>query len=130
MVWQSDNGSGGFSDVKPWLPVPASHLQKSAARQANDPDGLLAHYQRALALRHGFPALAKGAQDGMKAVGAVLSFVRSYGDEVLFIAANLSDQPATTEVPQGSWRAIEAPDQKFGGNFVLGPWAVVILKRS
>ena len=27
MVWQSDNQTGGFSTGKPWLPVPAEHLQ-------------------------------------------------------------------------------------------------------
>ncbi len=132
MVWQRDNASGGFSTGKPWLPVPANHLSRAVAEAAGDADGLMAHYRRALALRHAHPALIAGSQGEMKAVGDVLTFRRAAGEE-LFIALNLSDRAAEVPSPAGNWTVVGsdlgsvAPQ---GGGIALAPWGASILKRT
>jgi len=133
MVWTRDNGSGGFTTGKPWLPVPADHLARAADRAAVDPDGLMAHYRRALAFRHAHVALAKGVQTGMQAKGDVLTFRREGGGEALFIALNLSADAAAIAVPAGRWRVIGtelgsvAP---VAGQVELAPWQACLLERT
>lgn len=133
MVWMRDNGNGGFSSGKPWLPVPADHLSRAVDQAEQQPGGLLAHYRRALALRHAHPALILGLQTEMQAKGAVLSFRRSHAGEEIFVAANLSDLPAATLAPSGNWERIG--DDPGGavpaaGKIALDPWQICLLKRG
>lgn len=132
MVWQSDNSYGGFSVVKPWLPVPSSHLPLAAAAQEHDPGALLHHYRGAIALRAAHPALRKGAQCAMKASGDLLTFERCEADERLFLAFNLSDQPASLPLPDGSWQALAADlgaAAPTGRILALAPWKAAILRH-
>ena len=130
MVWSQDNRTGGFTNGKPWLPVPAEHLPRAADRAEAQADSLLHHYRKALALRHQHPALVGGQQTNMRAEGDVLQFRRGGGEE-LFIAANLSGDGARIAAPSGKWTphalSDSAPD---GADLVLAPWAVAILTRS
>jgi alpha-glucosidase len=133
MVWTRDNASGGFTTGKPWLPVPADHLARAVDRMAQDPDGLMAHYRRALALRHALPALAKGTQADMRAAGPVLTFRREGGGETILVAANLSGDAAKVAAPAGTWanvaRDMDGAEPQ-GGSLALGPWQVAVLKRT
>ncbi|PKP69932.1 MAG: alpha-glucosidase [Alphaproteobacteria bacterium HGW-Alphaproteobacteria-4] len=132
MVWQSDNRNGGFTEAKPWLPVPSSHLPLAVASEDANPATLVHHYRRAIALRAAHPALRKGAQGAMQAAGDVLSFERNEGDERLFLAFNLADSPASIAAPAGRWQALALD---FGcavpvaGQISLGPWQAAILKN-
>ncbi len=133
MVWDRDNLNGGFSDGRPWLPVPAEHLARAAASQAGDPSGLLAHYRRVIALRHAHPALGRGAQTEMRAEGDVIRFIRSGEGEHIFVAVNLSEEPARIAGPGQGWHIIGAelggtapgPD----GTINLEPWQCCLLAQ-
>jgi len=132
MVWQPDNRSGGFSEAKPWLPVPSSHLAKTVAQAEADPRALLHHYRRAIALRAAHPALRRGAQSVMAARGDLLSFERSDGGERLYLAFNLADAPARVAMPAGRWQPLAADlgcAAPQGGTFELAPWQALILKH-
>lgn len=135
MVWERSNSTGGFSEGAPWLPVPGEHLTRAVSVQEEDPASLIHHYRRALSFRRAHVALRKGAQSSMCASGTVLSFTRSHDAEELFCAFNMSDEPASLDMPAGSWTTIGAelgciapgPD----GRIYLGPWqATIALKRS
>ncbi len=133
MVWNRDNGNGGFSSSKPWLPVPTNHLSRAVDQAEQQPDGLLAHYRRALALRHAHPALIRGAQTGMNADAAVLSFRRSIVGEQIFVGVNLADTPAELRCPAGNWTAIGTDlggAAAVGGKIALDPWQICLLKRG
>ena len=132
MVWQPDNRSGGFSEAKPWLPVPSSHLAQTVAQAEADPGALLHHYRRAIALRAAHPSLRKGAQTAMAAQGDLLSFERSDGAERLFLAFNLADAPTRFAAPAGRWQPLAADlgcAAPHGGTIELAPWQAVILKH-
>ena len=103
MVWVSDNQNGGFSDHRPWLPVPSAHLGQAVSAQEHAPEALLHHYRRAIAFRRTHPVLAKGALENMKVEGDMLSFERSSGNERLFVALNMSDGPGVVDLPDGNW---------------------------
>ena len=133
MVWTRDNGNGGFSSSTPWLPVPANHLSRAVDQAEQHPGGLLAHYRRALALRHAHPALIRGAQSGMTAEAAVLSFRRSIPGEEIFVGINLADTPAELHCPAGNWTEIGTGlggAAAVGGKIALDPWQICLLKRG
>jgi alpha-glucosidase len=134
MVWDRDNQNGGFSAGRPWLPVPSEHLHLAVNAQEDEPGALLHHYRRVIGFRHSHPALALGAQDGMRATGDVIYFTRSHGDQTIFCAFNVSDTPSDFDLPAGDWTVIGAevgsaqisPD----GKLHFGPWQVCFaLKR-
>ncbi|MCW1951439.1 MAG: alpha-amylase family glycosyl hydrolase [Octadecabacter sp.] len=135
MVWENSNANGGFSAAqKPWLPVSPEHTQKSVAVQEADPDALIHHYRRAIALRRANPALAKGEHDGVKADGDVVYFTRSLNTEQVFCAFNLSETAADLAIPGGNWTAIAqdlgGADAPTGDTLTLGPWQVFIATAS
>ncbi|ABD54866.1 alpha-glucosidase [Jannaschia sp. CCS1] len=133
MVWEPSNQNGGFSSAQPWLPVSHEHLTQSVAAQEADPGSLLHHYRRAIGFRHAHNALLKGAHADVQATGDVLHFTRTDGDETLFIAINLSGEPAAIDAPAGNWVQIgqelgstgPAPD----GKYHLGPWQPALALR-
>ncbi len=130
MVWQSDNGTGGFTTGEPWLPVPAEHLPRAAATQTRA-DSLLSHYRTALALRHDHPVLRNGAQTDLHAAGDALSFIREESGKALFCAFNLGDGQVEIALPKGDWAAITPSDaMASGGTATLGPWQVFLAERA
>ena len=134
MVWEPSNQNGGFSAHAPWLPVSHDHLNRSVAAQEEDPAALLHHYRRAIAFRRTHPALVKGSHAGLKADGDVLSFTRSHGDQTLFCAFNMSDQPNTIDMPKGTWLQVgtelgsAAP--QADGKLHLGPWQPALALKA
>ncbi|CTQ34072.1 alpha-amylase family glycosyl hydrolase [Jannaschia rubra] len=130
MVWEASNTNGGFSEVKPWLPVATEHLGRSVAMQDDLDGSLLNHYRRIIALRNGSEALQKGTQDGLYADGNLLTFRRTVPGETLFCAFNLGDDAVGMALPDGNWRMVEgiggtAPGQ---GGLTLGAWSYCVMR--
>ncbi|ATF19159.1 alpha-glucosidase [Phaeobacter gallaeciensis] len=134
MVWEPSNGEGGFSAGKPWLPVSPEHLKLSVASQEAEPEAMLHHYRRAIALRKTHPALAVGTHDQLRAEGNIAFFTRQDRDEVIFCAFNLGDAEAEITLPQGTW---QKPDTDIaladlapnGGRVALAPWQACLAVR-
>ncbi|WP_299921419.1 alpha-amylase family glycosyl hydrolase [uncultured Pelagimonas sp.] len=132
MVWEKSNSFGGFSEGKPWLPVAPEHLTQSVAEQEENPDALLHHYRRAVALRHAHRALSKGDLSDLTANGTVVSFTRHDEGEEIFCAFNLSDDAAQIDRPAGQWQQLggelsaDVPEQ---GKITLKPWQVALARR-
>ncbi|MCQ0969297.1 alpha-amylase family glycosyl hydrolase (plasmid) [Paracoccus sp. TK19116] len=98
MVWDG-SATGGFTDGKPWLPVPPEHIARNVEAMAAEQGSILHHYRQAVALRKAHPALRTGSIHEMRADGSVLHFVREDGDARVTIDANLSDAPAGALAP-------------------------------
>ncbi|MCY4336465.1 MAG: alpha glucosidase [Litoreibacter sp.] len=126
MVWEDSNQNGGFSEERPWLPVSSEHLSHNVAAQEADPGASLHHYRRAIAFRRAHPALIHGTQEEMVATGTAVHFIRRSGNETIFCAFNLSDEPVTIDMPDGTWQPIGAELGVTGpaenGQLYLGPW--------
>ena len=101
MVWEKAAPNAGFSDGKPWLPVPADHLRKAVDAQAGDPGSMLEHYRRFLAFRRSHPAFAKGDIEFLAADGETLAFTRREGNEQIVCAFNLGHKPAMIDLGSG-----------------------------
>ena len=131
MVWDSAHPQGGFSDAKPWLPVSPDHLPRAVDRATQNPDGLMAHYRAAIALRRAHPALHHGEQTDMAAEGEVIRFTRREGDDEVFVAVNLSPNPAQIDLPNGDWTPIGADlgaAQDLNGE--IAPFQAVIAQKQ
>ncbi len=91
MPWD-DSERGGFSQAKPWLPIPSEHRQRSAARQATEPDSDLNRLRRFLAWRKQQPALIGGEIRFVHSDEPVLAFVREDAEQSMLCAFNLSPE--------------------------------------
>lgn len=133
MVWANSNQNGGFSDAKSWLPVPPDHLSKNVTRQEDDPDAMLHHYRRAIALRQSHAALRAGSHDGVHAHGDIVYFTRSHEGRDLFCAFNLSEHISEMPMPAGQYSQIGhdlgAADCS-ASQLKLNPWQVCLAVRN
>ena len=133
MIWDTDNGTGGFSAGKPWLPVTSSHLKLSVAAQTADPSSMLAHYRAALAFRRAHETLRSGAMTQPMATGDLALFER-HGESTIFCAFNLGDGSVTFDLPDGTWQPIgtEMGGQQISSSrhMVLGPWQFCLALKN
>jgi alpha-glucosidase len=92
MVWDADALNGGFSEVRPWLPVADNHLLRAANRQAGDPGSVFTRYRDLLAFRRANPALRNGSITFWEAPEPVLLFVRESEGERILCGFNFGHQ--------------------------------------
>ncbi|MEZ5891901.1 MAG: alpha glucosidase [Parvularculaceae bacterium] len=103
MPWENVAPYGGFSRVKPWLPMDSRHLPLAAAAQEIDPASMLAFARAAIALRRQSSALREGSLKFLDAPESILAFTRETEGQSLLCVFNLGDAGA-------SWRAPDADD--------------------
>lgn len=106
MVWAAQDEQSGFSAGRPWLPVSPLQAERAVDRLEQDPNSMLHHYRRAIALRHAHPALMSGEQKQMAQTGPVLTFLRDAPTEQVFCAFNLGSNPTQITLPEGNWHII------------------------
>jgi alpha-glucosidase len=93
MQWDT-SANAGFSQTKPWLPVPASSKTHNVASELKEPDSILNFYRRVLALRHQDAALRDGEYVALNESDPnVLSYLRRYKDEAVLVVLNMSSSP-------------------------------------
>ncbi|MBP7242135.1 alpha-amylase family glycosyl hydrolase [Amaricoccus sp.] len=107
MPWAKDNGYAGFSEAKPWLPIPPEHVERAVARQEADPASLLNFYRGLIAWRKTRPELRAGDMTIVQATETLLALERRDGDRALFCVFNFGAEPARVPLPAGSWRAVD-----------------------
>ena len=61
MPWNDREVACGFTDGRPWLPIPPEHHSLSANLQETAPDSVLNAYRTFVRWRRGLPALLRGA---------------------------------------------------------------------
>ena len=132
-VQWDDSPSAGFTTGTPWLAVNPDHVEWNAARQRQDPQSVLAHYRRLIALRHENPVVALGDFAMLLPDHSeIYAFTRSLDGEVLLVVCNLSRtiQPLTEVLPKAAGGELvlgnlPAPDPE-----ALRPWEARVLRES
>jgi len=93
MQWD-ESENGGFSKAAPWLPVPATAKTYNVADESKDPESVLNFYKKVLKLRHTNRALLDGSYVPLNENDQnVLSYLRSYKDQAVVVALNMSGAP-------------------------------------
>jgi oligo-1,6-glucosidase len=132
MQWD-DSANAGFTTGTPWLPVNPNYRDINAAAQVTDPDSVLAHYRRLIALRHTEPAVVHG-DFTMLLPGDdhVYAFTRRLDDVELLVLGNFSAEPVSADIPDAAaWTAAELllanypPARDLG----LRPWESRVYRR-
>ena len=122
MPWKANGTHGGFSSAEePWLPVDKAHEARAVARQQDDPESMLEHFRRLIALRQASPALKWGDLAFLGTRKDVLAFTRTFGNETAFCVFNLSEKAvqwrpkAAATARVAATVAAEAPDAGVPG---------------
>jgi alpha-glucosidase len=133
MPW-TDQALAGFTQGKPWLPIPAEHRALSVQAQEADGDSTLQAFRSFLRWRKAHPALVEGTIRFLDSTEPVLLFERQAGDETLLLAFNLSGDTVRHALPAGEWQALALPGPVAGaleaGELVLAGNAVYCARRS
>jgi len=122
--WAHDQEYAGFGTARPWLPVPAEHMEMSADLQETDPDSVLNCFRRFLHWRKEHPALTHGSLELLPEPEPVLGFVRASEEEQILCLFNLSNERAFVALDDG-WQPLDGHGftaDVNGGRLTLPPF--------
>jgi oligo-1,6-glucosidase len=129
-VQWDDTEHAGFTLGTPWLPVNPDHGEWNAASQRKDPDSVLAHYRRLIALRHENPVVALGDFTMVLPEHEhVYAFTRSLEDELLLVVCNVSRTPYPLAglLPEAMHARLVLGNLPDEGPGLLRPWEARVL---
>ncbi len=127
MVWDA-GPHGGFSTVRPWLPVKPEQAARHVAGQMGAQGSVLEHYRALLAFRKATPALQSGRTQFLGLGEPLLGFLRGEGDGAILCLFNLS--PVTRSVIVAGVSDPVSPSLHTnleGDRLTLGPNAAAFL---
>ena len=133
MQWNGSENAG-FSKAKPWLPVPPTYKTHNVAAESKDPNSVLEFYRSVLKLRHTNHALLDGSYTTLNESDPdVLSYLRSYKDETVLVALNMSGsvQKVDFQLSRNGFSSakvlVATPNSSFSGNTgTIEPYGVLI----
>jgi oligo-1,6-glucosidase len=136
--WDASPGAG-FTTGTPWLPVNPDHVTVNAAAQLDDPDSVLAHYRRLIALRHEDPVVTDGDFELLLPEHPTIwAFLRRTPDTELLVAANFSADVTDAALPLDAyWADASVVLTSLAGetplqpppDLKLRPWESVVWRR-
>ncbi|MGW1426129.1 alpha-amylase family glycosyl hydrolase [Bradyrhizobium manausense] len=83
----------GFSETRPWLPLPEDHVRENVVNLDADARSILSLYKRLIALRRTCPPLVSGDYHPIAAQGDLLVYRREAAGRSLVIVLNLGPEP-------------------------------------
>jgi alpha-glucosidase len=91
MQWSAAKNAG-FSNAKPWLPVPPSYKTYNVEAEMKDRNSILTVYRQLLDMRHKEPALQNGSYIALNEDDPnVLSYLRKDNDQAIVVMLNMSN---------------------------------------
>ena len=92
MPWHATDDNAGFTNGRPWLPIPDEHRWRAVDRQERDSRSVLNVWRSLLAWRKRHRALMTGAIKLLDLPAPLIGFERGEGDDAIVCVFNLSDQ--------------------------------------
>ena len=136
MQWD-DSPHAGFTVGEPWMRVNPNYDIINAHAERADPDSVLQHYRKLIALRHDLPVVAFGdftmllPQDSQ-----IYAFTRRLENVELLVLANFSHEIVDTDLPDADdWAASEVllTNYSQAGSeelLRLRPWEARVFRRT
>jgi oligo-1,6-glucosidase len=136
MHWD-DSPHAGFTVSEPWMPVNPNYDVINAEAERADPDSVLQHYRKLIALRHDLPVVACGdftmllPQDPQ-----IYAFTRRLEDVELLVMANFSHEIVDADLPNADdWAAAEELLTNYSQTgseelLRLRPWEARVFRRT
>ena len=102
MQWD-DSTNAGFSDAKPWLPVPPNKSEINVKAEESDPNSLLNWYETLIKLKKSNPVFISGENVMLDTENTkVLSWLRKgTGKSAVVVATNFTADPQTVNLSAG-----------------------------
>ena len=132
-VQWDDSPHAGFTTGTPWLPVSPDFAEWNAERQRTDPESVLSHYRRLIALRHDLPVVAVGDFTMLLADSdEVYAFTRALDGDRLLVVCNLSGtpQPLAELLPEAVGAELLLGNLPVVDAAVLRPWEARVLRPA
>jgi len=134
MQWTSGEHAG-FTTGTPWLQVNPNHTWLNVEAQRDDPESVMAHYRRLIALRHQEPVVVDGDFTMLLPDHpAVYAFERTLGDDRLAVYANLSGEAVDGVLPEQAhgWELLlgNLPSADDSPGAPLRPWEARVYRVS
>ncbi len=97
--WTGAAHAAGFTEGKPWLPVPVDHLALAVDRQDADAGSVLSRTRTFLHWRKAQPALKTGTLRFLPADDPILALTRKTAEQHLLCVFNLGAEDRSFEAP-------------------------------
>lgn len=131
MPWD-DSQFGGFSEVKPWLPLGDISME-NVANQWERPHSMLSLYRELLNLRRDNPAIHKGDYRPIRTPSQVFGYTRQSGGVTVTVLVNFSAEFITYEDADLSGEVILATHSRdtdgVHARIELGPREALIIEH-
>jgi len=101
MPWTATSELAGFTEGKPWLPVPAEHRALAVDLQEECENSVLNAYRTFLQWRKQHAVLKFGSLEFFDSDPDVLGFTRTYQGKAMRMYFNLSAEPSEVSLPPG-----------------------------
>jgi len=125
MPWEPEPGLGFTTAERAWLPFGGRSASDTAAVQRDDPSSILHRFRRLLRLRQGLGHVS-APLEWLAEEGPVVGYRRG----AVLAAANCGDEPATLELPPGTWTVAYETSPGYDpatGTLELAPAAALLL---
>ncbi|EBA06971.1 glycoside hydrolase family 13 protein [Sagittula stellata] len=136
MQW-SARANAGFTTGTPWIEVNPNHSTINVEADRADPDGVLAHYKRLIALRKTWPVVVHGIYVPVAEENdAIFAYVRELDGVRLAVVANFTAEKARFDVPEhlaGAGRCLIAnamARDRLQGQITLEPFEAFAMVMS
>jgi alpha-glucosidase len=106
--WRNGAPGFGFTEGKPWLPIPEEWSEQSVEAQTGKPASSLELYRTALVLRRESDAIRNGSFAWRDSPPGTLVFERAAGDETVVVAVNVDGE--AFPLPDGELLLSSEPD--------------------
>ena len=114
MPW-NDAESAGFSQTKPWLPIPGRHRALAVSHQESDPDSVLNGFRAFMHWRKTQDTLRWGDIRFFDVAEPLLVFTRTHLGRSLLVAINLGASAVAVSIPNSlTWQQVPCPGQING----------------
>ncbi len=124
MQWTGAAGAG-FTEGKPWLPLPIDYRQCNVELERARPDSMLLLYHRLIELRRREAALTIGEYVPLQAPAEVLAYIRRHGQRRYLVVLNLGHRSHLFVAAEAVGKVAIATDRAREGERIDGRVALV-----
>lgn len=129
MQW-NNAAHAGFTTGTPWIEANPNYERINVAAAEADPESILAHYRRLIALRRTLPLVIDGRYaPWLEAHPEVFAYTRTLGTQSLLVIANFTARDVTIDIPaalRGDWQPLlDAAPALLRERATLAPFEVI-----
>lgn len=122
----------GFSEEASWISIQSEFREIHVEKQRKKENSLLHYYKRLIGIRNQEAALKYGEYTLLEKNNSVISYVREYNNEQIYIFLNFADQEQCIELGNSKYQVVLSNKQAYKnveGEHTLFPNEALIVKE-